>query len=196
MGKLIDWLELFKYSRATYSRHWSVRLVWWLMFALGGVVAGVFGWILAVGGYAFIMLGQEYGVSHISTADVVGWYAARICLATGRCTSEHVLAVVLSVGIVGWGLGFLLWMLFPSRSLRPDPVTEEELSELRQLGYIVMETEDFEDAVNEHLLNWVGPAAGGGRGPKSRDLDQAGDPVRGTTAPGEVHRQPSGADQR
>jgi hypothetical protein len=174
MHKLMSWFEPFKYQRVTFDTHWRVRLWWWARWAMNGIIVASVGWLLAVGAAGWTMLGQEYGVRHITSADIVGWYAARICQTTGRCTPEHVLGAVLSVGIVAVGLGILLWLLLPLGGIQPDPVTDDELDEFRQMGYIVMEVEDYLHGFDEHVSDRISNLGAGAGDLQSGELDQAG----------------------
>ena len=198
MRKLIAWLRPFRVGRATYDTHLRVKFFWWLRWAYGGFVAACAGWLLSVGAAGWAMLGREYGVSHITSADVVGWYAARLCLATGNCDEAGFVlgGAVVSVGIAAWGLGFLVWFLLPGYPPKPDRVTDAELDEFRQMGYIVMEEEDFKDVIREHVDGALVSIGYPGGDSQPGELDKVGGLAAWVRTCREILEQSASADQR
>jgi len=129
-----------------------------------------------------VTLGIEHGIKRMDGAAVIALFAAAVCRPSA-CTPDQMVSVVISVGVVSVALGVLVCILFPSASLRPGKVTDEELTELKMLGYIVMEGEEpclYDD--NGHCPYSDPDDRCAGCDPESVKLDSPRDSRGGTEA--------------
>ena len=187
-----DWFEPFRYEWPSYYSHLRVRVFWWLRFAYGAVFAGVLGYLIAVSAMAWEMLGPK-----TTTVEIIARYAAWVCRTHGLCSSEHLTGIIVAFGFASVGVGWVIWFMAPSHyDLKPDKVTDAKLEEWLQLGYIVMESEDYEDAINGQVSDRLAMLGLSGNHPESVELGQAGTMDSGPTAPGAVLVESTAADRR
>lgn len=153
-----EWLSPFRYPRATFDEYPRVKLWWFVRFALGGIMSAALGFVIAVSGLAWVMVGMDYGTNYIGEANIIGWYAARLCQTQGLCSPAHLTGIIISVAIAACGIGWTIWIMLVGgdTTIKPGKVTDDELDELRQLGYIVLQEEEFRNAIMDAHNHCVG----------------------------------------
>jgi hypothetical protein len=167
-----DWFDPFNYQRATYHTHQRVRYYWWFMWCLVVCVTAVLGFAIALGAVAFAIVGIEHGVT-VSPEYLIGLFASMALSGHGPISPAALMGAVGSVGAIAYITSVIL-LVWTTERIRPDKVTDDELTELRMLGYIVMEAEDYERVVNEHCADCGGCAYRIVGVPESGQLDTAG----------------------
>lgn len=130
--RLREWLRPFHHPRLSYNVYLRVRWYWWLRFGLSALFPALFGYLLTVGALAMATLGIEYGSAHISGAEVIGWYAAKICQIRGACSAETLQGVSAAVVITASGMGSLVWFFCHPWRLKPPEISENEVQAFRQ----------------------------------------------------------------
>lgn len=141
-----DWFRPFRYMRLSYDQYLRVRLWWWFRFLLSAIMPAIFGYMLTLGAMSMATMGMQYGTGHVTGAEVIGWYAAKLCQVRGMCSAETVAGVVTAVLITSCGLGWLVWFLCPSWKLSPSDPSEAELEEFRHF----IQREDLKDGFHEY----------------------------------------------
>jgi hypothetical protein len=168
-----DWLRPITYQRANWDTYTRVRVARYLVWAAAGSIIAFFGWMLAQGILASMLLAAVLGVRTISAADLIARYASLICTIT-PCSDMTALAAQISVGILAVAMGFTLYIFLPNMRITPRPVDEHELEELRMMGYIVMKVEDYERAINGHAADHPAGAGAAGGTAQPGQLDSPG----------------------